>query len=177
MILAFTGYARSGKDTAAAYLQGLGFTVFHFADPLKEAARAIFGFSERQLYGDLKEVVDPYWGFSPREALQRFGTEAMRDHFDQNIWVKALLRRITTHAGPIAIADIRFPNEAAAIELLGGLIVRVRRPGVGPMNGHASETALDNWDAIDIFNDGTIEDFRMSVDRLVNRLSPVGFTP
>lgn len=177
MIIGFTGYARSGKDTAAGFLQEMGFTLFHFADPLKEAARAIFSFNERQLYGDLKETVDPYWGFSPREALQRFGTDAMRNNFDQGIWVKALLRRIKAHSGPVTIADVRFPNEAAAIELLGGLLVRVSRPGVLAVNAHASETALDGWDAIDLFNDGTLEDLRSNVHLLAQKLSPVGFAP
>jgi hypothetical protein len=32
-----------------------------------------------------------------------------------------------------------FPNEAAAIKAAGGVVVRINRPGVGPVNAHASE--------------------------------------
>jgi hypothetical protein len=45
----------------------------------------------------------------------------------------------------IVFADVRFPNEGDAIRALGGKIIRINRPGVGPVNGHTSETAMDNY--------------------------------
>lgn len=54
--------ARSGKDTIADYLvRQHGYRKSSFIENMKEACRIIFGFNERQLYGDLKEVVDGYW--------------------------------------------------------------------------------------------------------------------
>ena len=59
------GYiAQAGKDTIADYLVNeYGFRKTSFATALKEAARAIFGFTEDQLYGpkEVKEAVDPFW--------------------------------------------------------------------------------------------------------------------
>jgi hypothetical protein len=43
------------------------------------------------------------------------------------------------------ITDTRFPNEAQAIKDKGGLVIRVDRPGVKPINDHPSEIGLDNW--------------------------------
>jgi hypothetical protein len=162
MIIGFSGYARSGKDTAAQELQrSMGFRVMHFADPLKNAAKEIFGFSMEQLYGNLKETVDPFWGISPREALQKLGTEGGRNVFGEELWVKALMRRLEDHDREnYVIADVRFPNEARAIEALGGHVVRVVRPGIASVKPHESETALDTWPfKHTIVNDASIEEF------------------
>ena len=40
---------------------------------------------------------------------------------------------------PIIIDDVRFTNEAEAIRDVGGIVVRIIRPGLTPMN-HESET-------------------------------------
>ena len=66
------------------------------------------------------------------------------------------------------ITDVRFPNEAAYIRQRGGLLVRVTRPGTGPVNGHESESALDNEDFdVHILNDGSREDLASAVDLLL----------
>jgi len=67
---------QSGKDTAADYLcSNYNFKKYNFADPLKEAMGKIFGFTHEQLYGNEKEKIDPFWGITPREILQKMGTE------------------------------------------------------------------------------------------------------
>jgi hypothetical protein len=43
------------------------------------------------------------------------------------------------------ITDCRFPNEAQAVKDKGGLVIRIDRPGIKPINDHPSEIALDNW--------------------------------
>lgn len=43
------------------------------------------------------------------------------------------------------ITDTRFPNEAEAIKKKKGIIIRVERPGIKPINAHPSETGLDSW--------------------------------
>jgi hypothetical protein len=70
---------QSGKDTIGDYLCGkYSFKKYNFADPLKEGVRKIFGFTEEQLYGNEKEIIDPFWGVSPREVLQKMGTEVFQ---------------------------------------------------------------------------------------------------
>ena len=44
------------------------------ADPFKKMACEWFGWNDRHLNGDLKEEIDPVWGFSPRQFFQVFGT-------------------------------------------------------------------------------------------------------
>jgi hypothetical protein len=62
------------------------------------------------------------------------------------------------------ITDTRFPNEAQAIKDAGGIIIRVTRPGIGPVNDHPSETGLNQWKFdYEIQNDGTLENLINSV--------------
>lgn len=94
---------QSGKDTIADYLcMKYSFKKYNFADPLKEGIGKIFGFTNEQLYGDDKEVIDPFWGVSPREVLQKVGTELFQyelprvmDEFKdmgRTFWVKCFER-------------------------------------------------------------------------------------
>lgn len=61
-IVAFTGKARSGKDTSCALLQsilrkrGYSVRIFAFADNLKRTAQDIFNLTEDDLYGSTKET-------------------------------------------------------------------------------------------------------------------------
>lgn len=155
---------RSGKDTIADHLvRTQGFVKVSWADALKEGVNAWHGWDERHAYGDLKEVVDPYWGYSPREAYQKIGTDLVRNQWMQDFWVKAAMRRVEKHqlAGrPVVLADVRFPNEAAAILSLGGEVWRIDRPGLPTEDLHESETALDGFDGWTriVENDGTVAD-------------------
>lgn len=90
---------RSGKDTAANYLcSSYGFKKYNFADPLKRGIGEIFGLTYNQLDGDEKEIIDPFWGVTPRELLQKIGTELFQfelpkvvdqfKDFDRTFWVK-----------------------------------------------------------------------------------------
>lgn len=96
-----------------------------------------------------------------RDFLQKLGTDAIRDGLHTNAWVNALMADYTPTQvqwsdGPLGgyedgpmpnwiITDTRFPNEAQAIKDAGGLVIRVDRPGVKPINDHPSEVGLDNW--------------------------------
>lgn len=90
-VIGFGHRKRSGKDTCGQYMVAKhGFTRVAFADPLKQSARAIFGFTRDQCYGtdEQKEAVDPRWGFSPRYAMQTLG-EKMRGIFGDDVWIKS----------------------------------------------------------------------------------------
>ncbi len=84
-----------------------------------------------------------------REFLQKLGTNALRNGLHDNVWVNALMADYTPDEdGDLPnwiITDTRFPNEAKAIKDKGGIIIRVDRPGVKPVNDHPSEIGLDGW--------------------------------
>lgn len=85
-----------------------------------------------------------------RDFLQKLGTDALRTGLHPNVWVNALMADyVPDEDGDLPnwiITDTRFPNEAQAIKEKGGIIIRVERPGVKPINDHPSEVGLDGWD-------------------------------
>jgi ssDNA-binding replication factor A large subunit len=65
----------------------------------------------------------------------------------------------------VVIADVRYPNEANAIKVLGGKVYRVERDGVGQANEHASENALEGYEFDGtILNQGSLEGLYYNVE-------------
>lgn len=180
-IVGFSGYARSGKDTAAEALSSLGFVRLSFADKLRDF---LYEFNpiidvEYEIGGGagirLRKIIDSYgWdGYKDtiyyneiRRNLQVLGTECGRKIVNDNIWVDALLDDLDD--GKYVIADVRFPNEADGIRDRGGRIYRVLRDGVDAFNDHPSEVALDNYEFDGfIANDSSVAHFKDSVRRRI----------
>lgn len=158
--------ARAGKDTCADRLVNRhGYHRDAFARPLKVMCQALFGWGDEHLNGHLKEVVDADWGFSPRTALQRLGTECVRNLVGPQVWVKSMQLR---WSGKLVITDVRFPDEAELVRSAGGQLWRIDRPGLLPST-HPSETALldyQEWDRV-LRNDSTIDALDKQVDQLI----------
>lgn len=180
IVLAF-GYRRMrGKDTAgkmAAELLQLGgrkVRMDSFGRSLKEACRVIFGLTEEQTDGELRGVVDAFWGLTPRAILQRVGTELFRERFDSDIWASVVERRLLADPETdVVITDLRFPNEADMVKSVGGLVIRVDRsvPFEHPIDNHRSETSMatyEHWNHV-IDNGGTLEQLRQQVDAIVKQ--------
>jgi len=149
-LVGMMGEARSGKDSIADnVLAEYDYVKVPFALSLKNASKEIFGFNERQLYGDLKEVVDEYWGETPRAILQKLGTDALRNVW-QDVWIQSLKKRldILSEEGytNFVVPDVRFKNEFNAIKEWGGEIWRLYRvdgPGAqGGVSNHPSEVEM-----------------------------------
>ena len=175
MIIGITGHARHGKDsTADIIVSNFGYRKHALADVMKEACRVIFGWTDAHLYGELKEVIDPRYGISPRHALQTLGTEwgqyklSEYDSFNEvtgrKLWVNSILNRVQ---GDTVISDVRFPHEAEAIRERGGFIIRVNRDYPVDLS-HESEQAV-NKIRPDFFVDnfGTLDDLEITVKSLV----------
>ncbi len=166
MIIALTGYAGSGKSTVAQYLvEKHGYTRIKFAGPLKSMMRAL-GLGEREIEGDLKEApCRLLGGKSPRQAMQLLGTEWGRDLIHPELWVNVAMANaaaVLDQGGRVVFDDTRFPNEVAAVRDMGGKVFRVTRPGVGPVNTHASDNIRLPHD-LEIFNSRSIAGLQEAV--------------
>lgn len=140
-IIGFVGFIGCGKDTAADYLVNFhGFRRDSFANTLKDAAAAVFGWDRVLLEGRTKEArewreqVDTWWAnrlsiphLTPRWILQYWGTEVCRHGFHDDIWIASLENRIRKTTDNIVISDVRFANEIRAIHDAGGIVVRIKR--------------------------------------------------
>jgi hypothetical protein len=168
-LIAFTGLPRSGKDTAAERLaRRWNYRILRFSDPLKEAAAILLRRPEWQMRGDLgfdREAVMPEWGFSVRYFLQRFGTEAMRDNFGADFWVK-LMRARLAGMDRVVITDCRFENEAKMVRELGGIVAEIYRPACAG-SSHISDAGISLVDWT-IDNSSTPHDFYTRLDAVVH---------
>lgn len=160
-LIGISGRKRAGKDTLASFLvNDHAFTRLAFADPLKA------------IVGELNPIIGYRNGFQRvRDALALHGPERIKDewpeyrrllqvhgdavrrHIGPTVWVDALISKVHWHLAegkPVVISDVRFPNEADRIKDLGGIVVRVNRPGTADGTGsndlHISETALDDYE-------------------------------
>jgi hypothetical protein len=141
MIIGICGFIGSGKDTVADYL--VNFHEFRresFANTLKDAVAAVFGWDRTMLEGRTKEArewreqVDPWWAerlamptLTPRWILQYWGTEVCRKAFHDDIWIASLENKIRNSKDNVVISDCRFPNEISSIRSAGGTIIWVQR--------------------------------------------------
>lgn len=139
MLIGICGFAGSGKSTVADTLvRKQLFVKLAFADSVKDATAAIFGWPRHLLEGDtdesrvFREKRDDFWSarlkkdVTPRWALQIMGTEAGRNAFHESIWIYATEARMAPFEN-VVIADVRFPNEVKFIRDRGGFIIRVMR--------------------------------------------------
>lgn len=179
-VIGLAGKKHSGKDTVGEYLvKEHGFVRVAFADTVKEACKIIFGFTDEQVYGDLKETVDDYWNITPRKILQTVGTDLFRielpnkcPNISNDIWIKSVDKQIKNllekGQKKIVITDVRFQNEFDYIKQNNGFVWKITRPSITNKDKHKSENMVDLMlcDA-EITNDGTINELHNKIDNII----------
>jgi hypothetical protein len=163
MIIGICGFIGSGKDTAADYLVNFhGFRRESFAATLKDAVAHVFGWDRDMLEGRTKEsrewreTEDAWWTtrlgipITPRWILQYWGTDVLRQHFHDDIWIASLENKLRTARDNIVISDCRFPNEIRGLKAQGARIVWIQR-GITPhwydiaAQANRGSTNAQNW--------------------------------
>jgi len=176
-IILIAGQKRSGKDTTANLLaqaladNSINTKVLSFASAMKNIIAITLGITEVELDALKNDPANPHRGY-----LQRFGTEAMKPWFGDDIWSKLAKVQVDNSSAEIFIfADFRFPEEFKTLEAFYDVTtIKVSRPALinDDADGHPSERALDDW-TFDhrIINDSSIDDLRAVVTKLVQHLS------
>jgi hypothetical protein len=182
MLIGLCGYAQSGKNTTANILTELaGFKQVGFADAIRSMALGInpvvsWGHYTREpiYYADVLRDFG-YEGAKRefpelRRFLQRLGTEGMREHFGPYVWVNLTAARIATIIGPVVVTDVRFDNEAQYIRNAGGVLWRIRRPGVTSVNAHESDRYADKFEVSEEITASSLDELRAAVVAAWGRL-------
>lgn len=174
-IIAFTGPAGSGKDTAAnAILNAYPDSEqLSFAYTLKKTCQVLFNLSESQLNDTIeKELVDPRYNKSPRELFQWMGTDIIRNTFGNDFFVNIMRDKINkSNKSIIVINDVRFDNEAELIKSMFGKIVKIERKEQKKVTSHSSENGI-NYKYIDVIipNNLSIENLENGVINILDIL-------
>ncbi len=195
-LIGLTGHAGAGKDTAAdlisevcdaykmAFAATLRFEVaWHFQcsgelftdRSRKDTDTEALALSRCDVEAFRVFAAGPRFaaGASPRAIMQKWGDFRRAcdpDYFLTNVretvrWYQGTARR---QPEAIVITDVRFPNEADMVRSHGGQIWRITRPGIGPVNGHASErTDLLQAD-LELANDGSVDALRRKISDVMS---------
>lgn len=187
----------AGKSTVANMLVHIhNFQEIALADPLKRYCAEVFGMSADQLWGpsELRETPNAH-GVSPREALQKLGTEWGRS-LDENVWVRygvevawdiiggycdyspeqGRISGVSAKRGGVVFSDIRFKNEIAYLKDSGAKIVLVERTVDHDiqLSTHQSEVDLnsmeDFWDMKIVNHGASMETLQATVSHVYERL-------
>ena len=185
MVIGVAGQLRQGKDVASDHLAlALGLKRGAFATGVKQVFCEYFGvdmaFVERW-----KVVNEPPPGFlvNVRKALQFIG-DGFRSIKD-DVWIERLFSQ---HPDEVAISDVRYRNELAAVRERGGVNLLIYRPGFMNDDPNGSEAQIrpfvehflaaskegrvhshGDFGLVDFFviNDGGLDEFRAKIDDLV----------
>lgn len=142
MIIGLVGLIGSGKSTAANRLIKFhNFKEVSFASSLKDVVSIMFDWPRHMLEGNTMESrawrdqIDEFWtrelgwdeAFTPRKALQYFGTNVIRNNLHQDFWVLRLKKSLMGIQGNIVVSDCRFSNEIKMIKDMGGEVWQIQR--------------------------------------------------
>ena len=189
-IIGLIGQKRVGKDTVANIIKELEpeYKTMALADPIKDIARIMFNFNEKQLYEAEKDELDTRWNIKPREFFEQFGTEIMQ--FDiykylpalenvvpqRKFWVLSLLSKIREN-DKVIITDVRGQHELDEIVKFNpnAKFIRIIRPStsnnVSGTELHITQQEPDmiesKWITNTVVNDGTIDDLRAKIKKII----------
>ncbi len=192
MLIGIGGHLREGKDAVALRLvEKHGFVRIGFADQIREELICYLG---RSLVDHVLDSASLGFGFfrdasNTEDALRKYLEEKpdrfartmqqewgrMRRAQDSGYWIAAWRRKNNlerfVNKRDIVVPDVRFLSEVDVIRNLGGVILRVTRPGYDGDRDESEVFAREylGWDA-ELMNDGMLEDLWAKVDALVSEV-------
>jgi hypothetical protein len=177
-IIAVCGHKRCGKDTLAAYIsQKYGYEHVKVSNKLKHVMGILFGFTDEQLEGSMKECIDDRWGVSPRQAMQFFGTEVMQfeiqkllPNVNRNFWIKSLIDEKLHQPKNYVISDIRFLHEYNELKKYDLSVIKINRPSAFTKDMHVSETEFNEIPHdLMIQNEGSMDEMFTMFDSYITK--------
>lgn len=168
-----------GKDTAARFLinhirlehRGRQVQKISFATKLKSTVYDLFrryGVRPPDFYEQNpaeKEAIIPGLNMSMRDIWIKFGNELRA--YMPDIWIDHAFEAATAQI--VLVPDLRYLDEAAAIQARGGVLIRLDRACVEKHDDVADSQleAFEGWDYI-IKNDGDLSDLQKAITYIVD---------
>jgi hypothetical protein len=192
-LIGLAGYARVGKDTVGEILvDRYGYERRAFADKLRELAyrcNPILDTTGGYLDGAGAPIPRSFvryaaeldcgyeWAKGEYPEVRRFlvalGAGA-RTVLGGDVWLDACLPFIPSPYPPTVVTDVRYRNEAQRIVDLGGVVVYIARPDIGPANDEEARSITELIGHVStrvIVNNGSLDALADKVDRLMTELS------
>ena len=170
-LIGILGRSRSGKDTTAIIIKNLypNYSIKRFAQPIKNALQEIYDFTPEQLEDDQKELLDPRYNISPRQAMQDMTYFYLDKHGAGFFSDKLFSIFDNNKTKRIIIPDVRYEHDIHQIHKRGGIIIKIVRPSLSLQ--HKVENNINELKGdYEIINDGTINDLEDEINVLFNQI-------
>lgn len=178
--VAFGHRSAIGKDTSVKFLSTLlstkGKKVQHvsFAAPLKEICFTLYGWAglkrgiHYETHREDRDIKIPHLNMTPVEIWVAVGNK-LRDVYEPT-WIDLTLRT-PYKADFVFISDLRYPNEATAVEQLGGYHYKVNNTRAPIRNTKADEAlaGYSGWYG-HVFNEKSLDDLNTAMGSLARDL-------
>lgn len=163
MIIALTGLAGSGKDTAAQLMSDIlgGAALVALADGPKELAAEHFNVPVEYFHNrDIKDTILSETGMSPRNMMVSWFDDLFSKHGEDYTLLanKAKIQSIHQVEKYVIITDVRYPIEFEWIKEQHIPLFNIKRKDVESTIDHITEQGSSKGIIID--NDGTIDDLK-----------------
>ena len=159
-VIGIVGRARVGKDTVANMFRTTH-TLRRFAQPMKDAVKVLYGWSDLIIESNLKDEIDRRWGTTPRAAMIHMA-ESTKQFIGPDFFIKRMFR--DWNEEPMVISDVRFANEVQAIHERGGITIKITRENVPK---YEFEDQIDSLvTTYEVGNDGTLHELGAKIDIL-----------
>lgn len=172
MLVALSGASRAGKDSVARVLvKNYGFTQIALATAIRNILLDLDPMlDDKRSLVDVFRVCDGDWDRVKAEApgsvewMITLG-QSCRNNIGEDVWLRAALDFYDPSEN-VVVSDCRQMNEIQWVRDHGGLLWKVRRPGLEQIRG--MDNLLDGveFDAV-LVNDGTLEELEAQVGRLM----------
>jgi hypothetical protein len=164
-----------GKTIAESYLStAYDLPYFRFADVLKQIAGRVWKLSDRQLYTDLKDVVDARYGCTPRSKIHELSdiVHLIEPGFVTKQALSWMGYGLHTKVGGV-ISDCRLPEQIDFVHENGGILLYLTRdsskrkqaPSDHATEHHHSVRHPTRSHTID--NNGTKEELHKKIDSVL----------
>lgn len=177
MVIALCGLPRVGKDEFANTIISLHKNVlkYSFAEPIKQMCCAAFGWKLEDFENDNKDMIDPYWGISMRQAMEYIGSKIMRGSireefplFDkligERIWVKRFEKfYLENKHKDIIVTDLRYNPEYQFLSTVNRKVVLINRPNCDESRWY--DIKKFEYDCI-LENDSSLSDYQHKCNEL-----------
>jgi hypothetical protein len=191
-VFVLVGRKAAGKDTLGEIImetiraEGKVGALAAFAAPMKATLVTMFGFPDTSYFCDhnKKERLWPAYcaTHTPRQLMEWFGTDVVRQQFGRDFWVNRLVRDVETAAADakadaVVVTDARFVNEVSTLRERWGKKVRViyidSDERLGPLPAGASAPELAVRDTLGylrasgepylhLYNNTTVDEFKVA---------------
>ena len=172
-----------GKSTVSRFIEhAYGYREFCFSDPLK-IFLVMIGYEIDEIFGsqDEKLKINQYYKTHGRQALQKIGTELMREKLQEafpemdlngyTLWARTAEIRMEKTPNKTQISDCRFPDEQRLIKNRNGITIKIIRENnllTNEAREHKSEAGVKDLVAdYTIINDGSIVDLLNKVHSVI----------